>query len=152
MLAMTEWRLSLRTLIMDPRSYESKIDDECCCTTVSPWIQSQLNTNVLEVVWIASMKIPRSLMFPIAWCCSLNIWAYGTVYIDPGYHDDYEEQTFWPNNSNTLCPTQSWRAQRINKYIRSINPAWGRKDEVLSENNTWEQNDNESPMKMARYQ
>jgi hypothetical protein len=80
----------------------------------------------------------------------MSIWH--CVYRPWGYHDDYEERTFWPNNTNTLCPTQSWRAQRLNKYIRSINPAWGRKDEVLSENNTWEQNDNESPMKMTRYQ
>ena len=84
MLAMTELQLSSRTLTMDPRSYESRIDVAWCCTTVSPWIQRQLNTNVLEDAWISSMTIPRSPMFPITWCCSLNMWAYGTVYIAPG--------------------------------------------------------------------
>jgi hypothetical protein len=81
----------------------------------------------------------------------VNIWH---------YLSDYEEETFWPN-TNTLCSLSSWRAQRLNKYIRSINPEWGRKFEVHADDNSWgrividevESSDvMESPMKMARYQ
>jgi hypothetical protein len=82
----------------------------------------------------------------------VNIWH---------HLSDYEEENFWPNTTNTLCSLSSWKAQRLNKYIRSISPEWGRKAEVHDDDNSWGRivNDDvgssdvmESPMKMARYQ
>jgi hypothetical protein len=86
------------------------------------------------------------------WHCAYRPW---------GFHDDYVEQTFWPNNNPTVCSTLSWRVQRLNKYIRSINPEWGRKAKGYNNGNTWgstqidaveSSNEMESPTKMARYQ
>ena len=83
---------------------------------------------------------------------NVNLWH---------YENDYVDETFWPNTSNTLCSTTSSRDQSLNKYHRCINPEWGRKAEVHVDDNTWgrtvideveSSNERESPKKMARYQ
>jgi hypothetical protein len=86
------------------------------------------------------------------WHCAYRPW---------GFHDDYDERTFWPSNNPTVGPTLSWRTQRLNKYIRSINPEWGRKAKGRNDSNTWggtstdaveSSNKMEPPSKISRYQ